>query len=116
MFTGDPVVRKIKLPLTWGVLSYQCSAGVLDYFQVRIGTFDNKHEVIDIPAASTNSGFILPVFQERSTSSQLNTVIPVPAILSGFSTQRIAEKNMEVLEGRIVTQNSELKNKLFALA
>lgn len=57
-----------------------------DGFRLCFGTLDDKHEVIDI-ATISNGRFPLPVFFDSSTSASLDTVIPVPALLSGFSTQ-----------------------------
>lgn len=57
-----------------------------DGFCLCSGAFDDKHEVIGIPAVRY-SRFPLPVFSDSSTSASLDTVIPVPAILSGFPAQ-----------------------------
>ena len=57
-----------------------------DGFGLCFGTLDDKHEVIGIPAVR-HSRFPLPVFSDSGTSASLDTVIPVPAILSGFPAQ-----------------------------
>ncbi len=52
----------------------------------RLQDAPSWHTVIGIATVS-NGRFPLPVFFDSSTSASLDAVIPVPAILSGFSTQ-----------------------------
>lgn len=57
-----------------------------DGFCLCLGAFDDKHKITGIPAVR-HRGVSLPVFSDRSTLAPLDTVIPVPAILSGFPAQ-----------------------------
>ena len=57
-----------------------------DGFRLCFSAFDYQDEVIGIPAVR-NGGFPLPVFSYCGASASLDTVIPVPAILSGFPAQ-----------------------------
>lgn len=75
-----------------------------DNFRLCFGAFDDKHEVTGILAVR-HSGFPLPVFSDCSTSAPLDTVIPVPAILSGFPAQVALEQILiELIEHDIRQQ------------
>lgn len=81
---GDPGLVHVQ-PEFQTAFKY-ASALFSDGFRLRFGAFDNKHEVIGIPTVR-HSGLPLPVFPDRCTSTSLDTVVPVPAVLSGFPAQ-----------------------------
>ena len=72
-----------------------------DGYRLCFTPLDEEHEVIGIPAVR-NGGFPSPVIPDRCTSSFLDTVIPVPPVLSGFPAQ-IAFKQIliELIEHNI---------------
>lgn len=57
-----------------------------DGFRLCFTAFDDEDKVIRIPAVGYGR-FPLPVFSDRRTSTSLDAVIPVPAVLPGFSAQ-----------------------------
>lgn len=86
-FTNDPVAQKDKAVFYVGdpglvhvqIIFEHFPAFLPDSFRQRLGA----NKVISITVVR-HSKFPLPVFFECSTSTSLNTVIPVPA---GFSVQ-----------------------------
>ncbi|OAT38271.1 hypothetical protein M988_3778 [Hafnia paralvei ATCC 29927] len=57
-----------------------------DGLRLCFTAFDDEDKVIRIPTVR-HCGFPLPVFSDRRTSTALDAVIPVPAVLPGFSAQ-----------------------------
>lgn len=57
-----------------------------DGLRLCFGALDDEYEVISIATVS-NGRFPLPVFPDCNTPAPLDTVISVPAILSGFPAQ-----------------------------
>lgn len=84
VYMGDPGLVHVQPELQ--TVFKHTSALLPDDFRLFFGAFDDKYKVIGI-AAVRNSGFPLPVFSDRGTSTLLDTVIPVPVLLSGFPAQ-----------------------------
>lgn len=97
-FADDPVTQKDKTVVYMGdsglahvqpefqAIFEHTPAFFPDGFRLCFSALYDKHEVIGIATVS-DGRFPLPVFSDCSTSTPLNTVIPVPTILSGFPAQ-----------------------------